>query len=62
MLQAAAEQQGPESAGLIGGAIGGSVGGCFGMIYPILLLIYMLRPNVKNAFRPGDTTLPPPPG
>ena len=59
MMQAAAEKQGPESAGLVGGAIGGSVGGCFGMIYPILLLIFMLRPNVKNAFRPADTPSPP---
>jgi len=31
LLQAAAQQQGPEAAGAIGGAFGGSVGGCFGM-------------------------------
>ena len=50
LLERAREQHGPEAAGAIGGAIGGSVGGCFGMIYPILLLIFMLRPNLKAAF------------
>ena len=57
MLERASQQQGPEAAGAMGGAIGGSVGGCFGLIYPILLLIFMMRPNVKAAFRPFD---PPP--
>jgi hypothetical protein len=28
-------------------------GGCFGMIYPILLLIFMLVPKVSAAFRPA---------
>jgi hypothetical protein len=52
LLEHARQQQGPEAAGAIGGAIGGSVGGCFGLIYPILLLIFMFRPNVVAAFRP----------
>lgn len=55
MLQQAREQHGAEAAGAIGGAIGGSVGGCLGMIYPILLLVFMFRPNVMAAFRPPDS-------
>lgn len=53
MLEQAREQQGAEAAGAIGGAIGGSIGSCFGLIYPILLLIFMFRPNVVAAFRPS---------
>jgi len=52
MLEQARQQHGPETAGAIGGAIGGTIGGCFGLIYPVLLLIFMLRPNVVAAFRP----------
>lgn len=52
MLEHARQQHGPEAAGALGGAIGGSVGGCFGLIYPILLLVFMFRPNVKAAFQP----------
>jgi hypothetical protein len=29
------------------------VGGCFGLIYPVLLLIFMLMPKVAAAFRPA---------
>jgi hypothetical protein len=51
MLQKAHEAQGPEGVGAaIGGAVGGMCGGCLGIIYPILLLIFMLRPNVTAAF------------
>ncbi len=32
-------------------AIGGVFGGCFGVVYPILLLIFMLRPRLAAAFR-----------
>jgi hypothetical protein len=53
MLKEAQNQQGPEAAGAIGGAIGGSFGGCFGMIYPVLLLIFMMRPTVVAAFQPS---------
>ena len=46
---------GPEQAALIGGTVGGLFGACFGMIYPVLLLIFMFRPNVVAAFEsPGD--------
>ena len=63
MLAQASQQQGPEAASAIGGAIGGSVGGCLGLIYPILLLIFMFRPNVVAAFQGGQTPNPPrPPG
>jgi len=51
MVKEAQNQQGPEAAGAIGGAIGGSFGGCFGLIYPVLLLIFMLRPTVVSAFQ-----------
>ena len=52
MIEQANRAKGPEAAGLMGGAIGAGVGGCFGFIYPILLVIFMLRPNVRAAFRP----------
>ncbi len=50
LLEQAQAKQGPEAAAAIGGAIGGTVGGCFGLIYPVLLLVFMLRPNVVAAF------------
>ena len=46
---------GPEKVGAISGIVGGSVGLCFGMIYPIVLLIFMFRPNVVQAFQPSGT-------
>ena len=52
MLQQAHQLQGPQAAAAIGGAVGGTFGSCFGLIYPILLLIFMMRPNVVAAFRP----------
>ncbi|MCX7886933.1 MAG: hypothetical protein N3B01_06740 [Verrucomicrobiae bacterium] len=36
---------------LIGGIVGGSAGCCLDMIYSILLLGFMSRPNVKAAFQ-----------
>ncbi len=51
LLEEASRKQGPEAAGAMGGAIGGSVGGCFGLIYPIVLLIFMMRPKLVAAFR-----------
>jgi len=30
----------------------GFIGAGFGLIYPILLLVFMTRPNVAAAFRP----------
>jgi hypothetical protein len=55
MLERASQAQGPEAAGAIGGVIGGSIGGCVGLIYPVILLIFMLRPKVAAAFRPAGT-------
>jgi len=42
---------GPEKAALLGGAYGGLIGGCAGLIYPIILLIFMFRPNVVAALK-----------
>ena len=44
-----APQGGPAAAGAVGGAIGGLAGGCFGTIYPILVLIFINKQNVKDA-------------
>jgi hypothetical protein len=52
--------QGPEAAGAIGGAVGGVIGGCFSLIYPIVLLIFMMRPKVVAAFRPATPPSMPP--
>jgi hypothetical protein len=52
MIEQAQQQHGPEAAGAIGGVIGGTIGGCFSLIYPVLLLIFMLRPKVVAAFQP----------
>jgi hypothetical protein len=49
MLEQAQGKSGPDAAAAIGGAIGGTVGGCFGLIYPILLLIFMLRAKTTEA-------------
>jgi hypothetical protein len=35
----------------VGGAVGGMIGGCFGLIYPVLLLVFMLRKDVAAAFK-----------
>lgn len=61
MLHQAQEQSGPAAAGAIGGAIGGILGGCFGVIYPVLLLIFMMRPKIAAAFR-ASAQLTPTPG
>lgn len=51
LIEKAHENPGPESAGALGGAIGGMVGGCVGEVYPILIIIFMFRRNVAEAFR-----------
>ena len=38
----------------IGGAVGGTCGGAIGMAYPIVLLIFMTRPHIKQAVKPPD--------
>ncbi len=47
LLEQARGKSGPDAAAAMGGAIGGTLGGCLGLVYPILLLVYMLR--VKTA-------------
>jgi hypothetical protein len=53
MIEQAQQRQGPEAASAIGAAVGGSVGGCFGLIYPVLLLVFMLLPKTAAAFQPS---------
>jgi hypothetical protein len=62
LLEQAAAKQGTEHAAAVGGAIGGTFGSCFGLIYPILLLVFMLRPEVAAAFEPasGEPSTPEP--
>ncbi len=55
MLEQAQHKHGPEEAAAIGGAIGGTIGGCLGLVYPILLLIFMMRANVVAAFADSQT-------
>jgi hypothetical protein len=52
LMEQASHKRGPEAFGAAGGAVGGVIGGCFGMIYPIVLLIFMLRPTLVAAFQP----------
>ena len=52
MVEQARQQHGQEAAAVIGGAIGGTIGGCIGLIYPVLLLIFMLLPKITAAFHP----------
>jgi hypothetical protein len=58
LLAQAHTQPGPAAAAAIGGAIGGTLGSCFGLIYPVLLLIFMLRADVKAAFGPAAGSPP----
>ncbi len=58
LLEQASQRTGPEAAAAIGGVIGGMVGGCIGLIYPILLIIFMLRPHVVAAFEAASERHP----
>ncbi len=51
-----------QAAGAAGGAMGGIYGGFFGLVYPVLLIFFMMRPVVVAAFNPSSTnsTKPPP--
>jgi hypothetical protein len=51
MLDKVHHSHGPEAMGALGGAIGGIFGGCFGMIYPIVLIFFMMRRDVITACR-----------
>jgi hypothetical protein len=56
LLEQASQRPGPEMAGAIGGAIGSAIGGCIGLVYPILLIIFMVRPHVVAAFEAASGT------
>jgi hypothetical protein len=62
MIQPLFEQVPPQQeravAGAIGGPLSGTVGGCLGLIYPLVLLAFMLRPKVASAFRPPSPPQP----
>jgi hypothetical protein len=51
---------GPERMGMVGGLYGGMIGSVCWLIYPVVLLIFMLLPSVKAAFR-QDQIAPLPP-
>jgi hypothetical protein len=55
MDKLAAQQPGQEKAAAIGGIVGMVAGVCIGPIYPVILLIFMYRPNVKAAFGAQDS-------
>jgi len=50
LLENASSHGGPAAIGAVGGAIGGMFGGCIGLVYPIVLLVFMMRKNVVEYF------------
>jgi hypothetical protein len=61
MARAQSSSNPQESAGAMGGAIGGLFGGCAGLIYPVLLLVFMMQPNVVSTFKPVPAMVEPVP-
>ncbi len=60
LMELAQHSRGPvEAAAAFGGAIGAIGGPFLSVIYPILLLIFMKRPNVVAAFRDDESTTGP---
>jgi hypothetical protein len=57
MLGPARQQRAFATVAAIGGPISGTIGGLFWLIYPILLLYFMVLPKAKAAF---GSPLPPP--
>jgi len=55
MMEQAQGKSGAEAGAAIGGAVGGMVGGCIGLIYPIVLLIFMLRLRTVTAEETAQT-------
>lgn len=51
----AALPPGQEKAAATGGIVGMVAGICLGPIYPVILLVFMFRPNVMAAFRAQDS-------
>lgn len=56
-LQEASQKQGPESTVMVVVAFGVTLTSVISLIYPIILLVFMMRPWMKAAFRPA---VPPP--
>lgn len=54
MIEKAQQTSGPESIGMVAGAIGGMVGSVIALAYPVLLLIFMTRPKLIEAFRVAE--------
>ncbi len=42
---------GPQKGAIIGGVVGGILGNCVGVLYPLILLFFMFRPNVVAAMQ-----------
>ncbi len=42
-----------ERGAMIGSMVGGTIGGCVSVVYPVILLIFMFRANVKAAMKPA---------
>lgn len=53
LIAQAHQQPGPVASAAVNGAIGNMFGSLLGLIYPVLLLIFMLRRNVIAAFEPA---------
>jgi hypothetical protein len=51
LIEHARQLQGPDSVALIGGAVGAGLASALGWIYPVVLWIFMTRPNVVAAFQ-----------
>jgi hypothetical protein len=52
MLEQARQQREFETIMAIGGPVSGTIGGLFWLMFPIVLLVFMLRPKVAATFRP----------
>lgn len=49
-----ARDEGSQAAAAAMVLVGGMAGGCLSLVYPILLLIFMTRPKIRNAFLPQN--------
>jgi hypothetical protein len=54
VMERAAGQQNAEQLAIISGMIGGFAGACVALILPFAILIYFLRPSVKQAFQASE--------
>ena len=57
LIEQAQQKSGPESVAAVFGAFGGMIGAVIGLAYPVLLLIFMLRPKLVEAFRAAEALL-----